>query len=326
MDRLKELKRGAAAPDDVSITIDPGHHADNDRVGLVSSNSSRVKGTANGTSSGGSDFMQEFFAKVETVKSNISLIKDATKDIAEINQNVLQATTNEREQDYSNKLEPLIKKTNASATSAKKTLQFLREETDRLKESPDTKSTPEVRIRDNLVNTLTRKFVDVMKEYQNAQTKYKTDIKKKVKRQVQIVKPDATTEEIDAVFKAGGGSGEVLKSAILTGEAADSIRNAYMTVADKYQDVLTLEASVAELHQMFLDFALLTEKQGELLDQIEHQVKDASEYIDAGNQEMVQAIEIQKSIRRKQCFIAIVVLIVLAVVAGLVAAKATGKI
>ena len=58
-----------------------------------------------------------------------------------------------------------------------------------MQESPDTKSTPEVRIRDNLVNTLTRKFVDVMKEYQNAQTKYKTDIKKKVKRQVQIVKP-----------------------------------------------------------------------------------------------------------------------------------------
>ena len=99
-----------------------------------------------------------------------------------------------------------------------------------------------------------------------------------------------------------------------------------MTVADKYQDVLTLEASVAELHQMFLDFALLTEKQGELLDQIEHQVKDASEYIDAGNQEMVQAIEIQKSIRRKQCFIAIVVLVVIAIIAGLVAAKVSGKI
>ncbi len=34
-----------------------------------------------------------------------------------------------------------------------------------------------------------------------------------------------------------------------------------------------LEASVAELHQMFLDFALLTEQQGELLDQIEYQVR-----------------------------------------------------
>ena len=67
----------------------------------------------------------------------------------------------------------------------------------------------------NLANTLTRKFVDVMKEYQNAQTKYKTDIKKKVKRQVQIIKPDATAEEIDAVLKSGGGSGEVMKVAIL---------------------------------------------------------------------------------------------------------------
>jgi t-SNARE complex subunit (syntaxin) len=46
-------------------------------------------------------------------------------------------------------------------------------------------------------------------------------------------------------------------------------RTTYAKVAGKYQDVLTLEQSVAELHQMFLDFALLTEQQGELLDQIE---------------------------------------------------------
>ena len=45
---------------------------------------------------------------------------------------------------------------------------------------------------------------------------------------------------------------------------------------------------------MFLDFALLTEQQGELLDQIEYQVKAASDYIDEGNSDMVQAIEIQK--------------------------------
>lgn len=99
-----------------------------------------------------------------------------------------------------------------------------------------------------------------------------------------------------------------------------------MNVADKYQDVLTLEASVAELHQMFLDFALLTEKQGELLDQIEHQVKEASDYIDQGNTEMVEAIEIQKSIRRKQCCIAAIVLIVLAIIAGIIAAKVQGGI
>eukprot|EP00286_Rhodomonas_abbreviata_P020037 CAMPEP_0181295422 /NCGR_PEP_ID=MMETSP1101-20121128/4143_1 /TAXON_ID=46948 /ORGANISM="Rhodomonas abbreviata, Strain Caron Lab Isolate" /LENGTH=288 /DNA_ID=CAMNT_0023400181 /DNA_START=121 /DNA_END=984 /DNA_ORIENTATION=- len=287
MDRLKELQKGAAtSTEDVNVDVEQG---------LMNKSNS---------SSGGkqADFMQEFFGDVEIVKKNIVVIKESTRKIAEINQNVLQATTSDREQDYSHELEPLVKSTNKKASLAKQLLQRLREDTERLKTSNQTsKLTPEIRIRENLSNTLTRKFVDVMKEYQNAQTKYKTDIKKKVKRQVQIVKPDATSEEIDAVFKSGGGSGELLKSAILTGQASDSIQNAYQNVADKYQDVLTLEASVNELHQMFLDFALLTEKQGELLDQIEHQVKDAGEYVEAGNTELVEAIELQKSIRAKQC-------------------------
>lgn len=102
---------------------------------------------------------------------------------------------------------------------------------------------------------------------------------------------------------------------IMQGEAADSIRNAYMNVADKYQDVLTLESSVAQLHEMFVDFALLTEQQGELLDQIEFQVKSAGDYIDDGNKDMVQAIEYQISIRKKQCCCFAIVLTVLGVIA-----------
>ena len=44
-------------------------------------------------------------------------------------------------------------------------------------------------------------------------------------------------------------------------------------VADKYKDVLKLEKSVEELHQMFLDMAFLVEQQGEMLDQIEFQAR-----------------------------------------------------
>ena len=98
-----------------------------------------------------------------------------------------------------------------------------------------------------------------------------------------------------------------------------------MNVADKYQDVLALEASVAELHQMFVDFALLTEQQGELLDQIEFQVKAAADYIDDGNKELVQSIEYQKSIRKRQFCILIIVLVVLGVII-LIAMGMTGNL
>jgi t-SNARE complex subunit (syntaxin) len=82
-----------------------------------------------------------------------------------------------------------------------------------------------------------------------------------------------------------------------------SRRTTYAKVAGKYQDVLTLEQSVAELHQMFLDFALLTEQQGELLDQIEFQVKNAADHVEEGNIEIHAAIETQKIIRKKQWYV-----------------------
>ena len=297
-DRLKELKKNAVSTGDVHIDV---------------SESDNLTGKDK-------SILTEFFGDVELVKKNVNLIKNVTVRIGEIQQQVVLATTNEKEAELSAELKPLVEETNKKAQVAKLILQKLREDTERMKASDKTGNIAgEVRIRENLVSTLTRKFVDVMKEYQTVQTKYKTEIKKRVKRQVQIVKADATSEEIDAIMKSGGAD-QVFKEAILKGEAADSVRNMYMHVADKYQDVMAIEQSVAELHQMFIDFALLTEQQGELLDVIEFQVKAASDYIDEGNSEMVKAIEIQKNIRKQQCCILIALLVVIGIVVGIVVA------
>lgn len=80
------------------------------------------------------------------------------------------------------------------------------------------------RVRENMVTTLTRKFVDEMKIYQQAQQQYKTDLKSKVKRQVLVVKPDATDEEVDAVMKSEGGRDALYKERILAGGVNDQIK------------------------------------------------------------------------------------------------------
>lgn len=54
---------------------------------------------------------------------------------------------------------------------------------------------------------------------------------------------------------------------------------------------------------MFLDFALLTEQQGELLDQIEFQVKNAADHVEDANVDVHEAIEYQKAIRKKQWYV-----------------------
>ena len=262
-------------------------------------------------------FMQEFFAQVERVKDGIKSIKDATKRIQDISEASLMAVSQASEADLSAQLTGIIDDANKTAQRTKAELKAIKEDTEsgeaegRLKPS-------EVRIRKNLENTLTRKFVGVTKDYQDQQTKYKADIKRKVARQLQNVKPDVTEEEIDSIMSSGPQNVENVYRAAILQDAADPIKNAYNDVNDKYQDVLKLERSVAELHQMFLDFALLTEHQGELLDQIEYQVKTAAEYVEDANTDVEHAIDYQKQIRKRQCCIIIILLVIIGVVVAVV--------
>lgn len=76
--------------------------------------------------------MDHFFREVETIKVNIEAVKKATKTIGDINESALQATTTEEENQLSNRLRPLIDKTNKSAKQTKTLLGLLKEENQKL--------------------------------------------------------------------------------------------------------------------------------------------------------------------------------------------------
>jgi syntaxin 1B/2/3 len=170
-----------------------------------------IKGTGVGGTQQGS--MQEFFRIVEIVKKNIVGIRDVTKKVIEINQDLILSTTEAQEENASQGLQQLIQSGNKFAKTAQGLLKDLNRE---VKEMEDTKGSPpsELRIRKNLVQTLTKKYIDVLKEYQNVQNKSKEVKKKRAVKRVQQVKKDATPEEIDAVIRSGG-AGEIMKQAIL---------------------------------------------------------------------------------------------------------------
>lgn len=81
-----------------------------------------------------------------------------------------------------------------------------------------------VRKRENLVNTLTRKFIDEMKEYQNAQQAYKVNIRNKAVQQIKFVKEDATPEEVEEIMKSEGGREGYYQQAMLQGGVNENIK------------------------------------------------------------------------------------------------------
>ena len=76
--------------------------------------------------------MEHFFREVETIKDDIEAVKKATRNIGDINESALQATTTEEENALSQRLRPLVDQTNKRAKRTKNLLGLLKEETKKL--------------------------------------------------------------------------------------------------------------------------------------------------------------------------------------------------
>lgn len=64
-----------------------------------------------------------------------------------------------------------------------------------------------------------------------------------------------------------------------------------------------IEKSVHEIYQLQLDLALLVTIQHEQLDVIEHHIEDTITNIIDGNEKIHDSIQLQKKIRKKQCWL-----------------------
>lgn len=312
--KKKQKKTAAAAGETSSSNLAWAMDDDTDTAGAAGGGSSNDTGGGGG---GQPEHMKQFFQEVEDIKLDISAVTSATEQIISLKDRAVLATSETEETQISETIKALVTTTNGRAKKCKNLLGLLKEENSNMKKETDESKKikqADLRIRENLVNTLLRKFIDEMKRYQNSQQQYKTDVKKKVTRQVQMIKPDATESDVDEIMRSEGGREALYQQQILSGGVNDQIKTQYRNVAGKYQDVLTLEASVAELHQMFLDFALLTEQQGELLDQIEYQVRAAADYVEDANVDVYEAIEYQKKIRKKQCWIILIVVVLVIII------------
>ena len=257
-------------------------------------------------------FMASFFDDVQEIKKAMSSIRYNIRQIEQNHGECLTAISADQGRASTERLDELMKTTNATATQVRNKLKSMDAENKDFAKHNEGSS--EARIRSNMHGTLTRKFVDLMAEYQELQTKYKNKYREKVERQYRIVKPHATKEEIDQAFDSGNQQPELFTQQILQGPGHAAARSALADIQERHKDITRLETSIAELHQLFLDMSVLVESQGELLDQIEYTVGQSVNYTGKAVEELRTANKYQKKTRRKMCCIICVILVVLAVV------------
>jgi len=167
--------------------------------------------------------MTDFFNQVDALQSDIEKLSVKSEKVDKLRERAIRATTTKEEHIISKELKSLTNKTSKQAKQTKDLLCLLEEETKTLKEKGKLNVGDE-RIRDNLCNMLTRKYCDEIDLYQAAQQEYKKATLNKIKRQVKIVKPDITDEEVDTVLKSPGGRDDLYKELVLAGGVAKEVK------------------------------------------------------------------------------------------------------
>nr|XP_023011691.1 syntaxin-1A isoform X5 [Leptinotarsa decemlineata] len=184
-------------------------------------------------------------------------------------------------------------------------------------EEQSNKSSADLRIRKTQHSTLSRKFVEVMTEYNRTQTDYRERCKGRIQRQLEITGRQTTNEELEEMLEQGN-------PAVFTQGIIMETQQAKQTLADieaRHSDIIKLENSIRELHDMFMDMAMLVENQGELVDRVEYHVGTAQNHVQQGQSELKAAQEYQSKARKKKIFIIIclvVALIILIIILSVV--------
>lgn len=168
-------------------------------------------------------------------------------------------------------------------------------------------------------NVVKSRFVAAIQEYQQSEQQYRQKSRQRMERQVRIVKPDATQEEIAAVVNNDTGA-QVFSQALMSSNRYGESRVAYREVQQRHDDVKKIEKTLTELAQLFSDMSVMVAQQDETIDAIETHAAQADKDMEQGLQQTDKAVDYARAARRKRWICFWITLAILAVIAIILAA------
>uniref|UniRef100_A0A803J6V7 Syntaxin-3 n=1 Tax=Xenopus tropicalis TaxID=8364 RepID=A0A803J6V7_XENTR len=233
-------------------------------------------------------FMDDFFSQIEEIRQNIEKIAECVNETKRLHSVILSAPLPEQKtKDELENLTMEIKKTANSVRSRLKTME-------QSIEQDDMQSSTDLRIRKSQHSVLSRKFVDVMTKYNEAQVDFRERSKGRIQRQLEITGKSTTDEELEEMLESGNPN--IFTSGIINDSQIS--RQALSEIESRHRDIVRLESSLKELHDMFMDIAMLVENQGTLIDRIENNMDESVGFVERAVADTKKAVKYQSEARR----------------------------
>ncbi|XP_054647720.1 syntaxin 3b isoform X1 [Dunckerocampus dactyliophorus] len=233
-------------------------------------------------------FMDEFFSQIEDIRNSIDKIDENVAEVKKLYSVILSApTSDQKTQEDLEAITNDIKKMANNARNKLKTIERNLESEEQERVSAD------MRIRKSQHAVLSRKFVEVMTKYNEAQVDFRERSKGRIQRQLEITGKATTDEELEEMLESGN-------AAVFTAGIVDSgiSKQALSEIEARHKDIVRLESSIKELHDMFVDIAMLVENQGGMIDRIESNMDQSVGFVERAVADTKKAAKFQQEARR----------------------------
>ncbi|GMY09916.1 syntaxin-132-like isoform X1 [Fagus crenata] len=258
--------------------------------------------------------MGAFNKQIQEVEKQVEKLTGLLKQLKDANEESKSVTKASSMKAIKKRMEKDIDEVGKIARSVKGKLEAISKDNISNRQKPGCeKGTGIDRSRMNMTNALMKKFKELMTEFQTLRQRIQDEYREVVERRVITVtgsRPD--DETIDHLIETGN-SEQIFQQAIQeTGRG--QVLNTLEEIQERHDAVKEIEKKLLDLHQIYLDMAVLVEAQGEILDNIENQVSTAVDHVQRGTTVLQNAKKLQKNSRKWMCIAIILLLLIVAVV------------
>ncbi|KAJ8280326.1 hypothetical protein GJAV_G00053250 [Gymnothorax javanicus] len=237
-------------------------------------------------------FMDEFFEQVEEIRGFIDTLAEKVEEVKRKHSAILAAPNPDEK--TKGELEDLMSDIKKLANKVRSKLKSIQHSIEQ--EEGQNSLSADLRIRKTQHSTLSRKFVEVMSEYNSTQSDYRERCKGRIQRQLEITGRNTTNEELESMLESDNPA--IFTSGIIMD--SNISEQAMNEIETRHTEIIKLENSIRELHDMFMDMAMLVESQGEMIDRIEYNVEHSVDYVERAVSDTKKAVKYQSKARRER--------------------------
>ncbi|KAK4512226.1 serine/threonine protein phosphatase Pzh1 [Mucor velutinosus] len=239
-----------------------------------------------------------FFEEVESIKDAITMINENIDAVERLHTAALMSSNEQQWSQLSSQLQNMKKDTTSRNLSIKARMTELENANSRQGQTPDGQ------MRRTQFSALKKRFMDTIQRYQDIERAYQQKYRQRIERQIRIVKPEATQDEIDDILDNADDDAQIFAQSLMQATRRGHAKAVLSEVQNRHDDIKNIEKTIVELHQLFMDMSLLVERQQETVNAVEQNAETAAVQLKEGTNLVNRAIMSAKATRAKKwcCF------------------------